>query len=174
MHRLLPLTFLLLLLVGCSGGMILSDAPAAAQGLPLSRPANFTLAVSIHAPQQARAATLPRSLRPGRYIVEPDGGLRSAGPRTPPFPPLTRQVSPQQMDQLWRQLRESGLLDPDHPARVDDPGAIAVSPDRAMAIVSVTFGDQRRTLRLLLDRSGEAAIAAERLTDRLAELAWVQ
>ena len=78
------------------------------------------------------------------------------------------------MDQVWRLVRDSELLDPDNPARVDDPSSIAVSPDRVMATVYMSGAGRRRTLRVLMDRGSPTAMAAEQLADRLAEMAWVR
>ena len=150
---------------------------AAEPSVPTSRPYDFTLAMTVYAPAGARAAQLPRSLRAGRYVVEPDGSLRAGlGERASAYPPLARQLTPEQMDQLWRLIRDSALLDSDNPARVEDPGAIAVSPGRAMATVYLGGAGvgPRRTLRVLLDRSSPTAVSTEQLADRLAELAWVE
>jgi hypothetical protein len=168
-----------LLLVILAGLVLPACSPApratAPELLSERRPADFTLAASVYAPPRARPADLPRSLRAGRFVVETDGWLRhGAGPRALPYPARTRQLSPHQMDQLWRLVRESGLLDPEHPAVVDDPGSIAAGHDRGLAVIYIAFAGERRTLRVLLDRTSEGAIEAERITDRLADLAWVQ
>ena len=170
MLRLLLLCFNVLLLCACSS----TPSAGVPEPLPSGRPADFTVAASVYAPPRARPADLPRSLREGRYVMESHGSLRyGAGERALPFPGRTRQLSPHQMDQLWRLVRDSGLLDPEHPAVVENPGSIAASPDRGMAVIYVVFGGERRTLRVLLDRTGAGATEAERIIDRLAELAWV-
>lgn len=158
-------------LSGCSS----APAPVVreAEAAPGPRPQDFTLAMTVYAP--AAAGALPRSLRAGRYVVEPDGSLRAGlGERAAAYPARTRQLTPGEMDQLWRLVRESALLDPDSPARVEDPGSIAVSPGRAMATVYIAGAGARRTLRVLLDRSSATAVSAERVADRLAEWAWVE
>jgi hypothetical protein len=157
---------------GCSSAapMVVREAAE----LPASRPADFTLAVTVHSPAGARQGALPRSLKAGRYVVEPDGSLRAAlGERAAAYPGLTRQLTPEQTDQVWRLVRESGLLDPANPARVDDPAGVSPA-ERGMAVIYVSFEGSRRTLRVPLDRLGPNALAAERVVDRLAELGWVE
>ena len=150
------------------------DARAA---VPRARPADFTLAATVLSRGSVEAKKLPRSLRPGRYIVEADGVLRAAtgpGATTTTFPGRTRQLTAEQFDSLWRDVRESGLLDPGNPARVDGPEAVGRVPERTTALLYAAYEGKRVTLRVPLDRSSEDAIAAERVVDRLAGLAWMR
>lgn len=179
------------LMAGCSGTGPLPRPQAGPP--PESRPEDFMLAVTVLGPgrgsgpvvkategetgQETIAATLPRSLRPGRYIVEADGALRAAlgpGAEATTYPPRTRQLSPRQVDLLWRLVRDSGLLDPTNPGRIEGPEEALRSPDRTMALFYVGYAGRRVMVRTLLDRSGEESLAAERVVDRLAELAWVR
>lgn len=163
-------------LAGCGSTPALP--PPKPVALPDARPADFTLAVTVLAPahDRARPADLPRSLQPGRYIVEPDGSLRVAlgpGSTVTTFPPRTRTLSPRQMDMLWRQVRDSGLLDPGNPGRITGPEEALRSRDRTTGLFYIAQEGNRATVRVLLDRS-EASLGAERLVDRLAELGWVK
>jgi hypothetical protein len=181
---------------GCGSTPRLPETAAAP--LPENRPRDFELAVTVLSPPGARdqadqselmdeegqfgpppgsGPKLPRSLRPARYIVEADAVLRVAegeGAKTTTFPLRTRQLSSRQFDALWRQLRQSNLLAPGNPARIDAPEDAIRSPDRTVALIYTSYESQRVTLRVLLDRRSEDAIAAERLVDRLAELAWIR
>lgn len=181
---------------GCSATPPLPETAAAP--LPDARPRDFELAVTVLSPPVAKAGVdeeelmdeagqfgppppsgprLPRSLRPARYIVEADGVLRVAegeGAKTTTFPLETRQLSSRQFDALWRQLRQTNLLASGNPARIDAPEDAVRSPDRTVALIYTSYESQRVTLRVLLDRRSEDAIAAERLVDRLAELAWIR
>jgi hypothetical protein len=162
----------LLLLSACSSAP--PPVERVAEDIPASRPPDFTLAMTVYAPAGTRPGQLPRSLKPARYIVEPDGALRAdARTKSVPYPPMSRRLAPEQMDQLWRMLRESALLDPANPARVDDPAGVAPA-DRSLATVYISYFSTRRTLRIPLDRSSETALAGERLADRLAEWAWIE
>jgi hypothetical protein len=168
---------MLLVLASLSVGCSSSPAPVrrAEAPAPQARPNDFTLAMSVYAPAGTQESKLPRSLKPGRYVLEPDGALRGgSGAKAPAYPPIARQLTPEQMDQIWRLVRDSELLDPDNPARVDDPSAISVSPDRVMATVYLAAAGTRRSLRVLMDRGSPTAMAAEQLADRLAEMAWVR
>lgn len=150
-------------------------APAAAP--PVERPADFVLAATVHAPANAAEAQLPRSLRPARYVVEVDGSLRAAighGSGEQTYPPITRVLTPRQADQLWRLVRDSGLLDPAHPGRVGDPASIPRPGNRFTALIWISYADQATALRVPLDRSPEWGLPAEQLIDRLADWAWVR
>lgn len=171
--RLIPI-LLAALLAACSGSPTVTPQY---EPPPDERPEDFTLAVTVLTPRELLRVDLPRSLRPARYIIEADGALRAAvgpGAGATTFPPRTRQLTAREFDGLWRQLRETALLDPGHPARVSDPETVTRAPDRTTALIYVSFEGTRRTLRVLLDRSSEDAVAAERLVDRLAELAWMK
>ena len=126
------------------------------------------------------AGQLPRSLRPARYVIEADSCLRAAvGPDADAttFPARTRQLTAAEVDGLWRQLRDSGLLDPASPARIEGPEPAAKAAGgstRPTALVYASFGDYRTTARVVLDRGGTEALDAERIVDRLAALAGVK
>ncbi len=145
---------------------------------PVERPQDLAIAATVFSPRvPLPASSLPRSLKPGRFVLEADGVLRAsrgAVLEASTFPPRVRQLSPRQSDQLWRLIRDSGLLDADNPNRISDPEAAARSGDHTTALLYVAFGGQRSTLRILLDRTTPDAIAAERVIDRLAELAWIR
>ena len=162
-------------LPACSSRAPVSQAQKAA--IPEDRPADFTLAMSVYSPASARVAgTLQRSLRPARYIVEPDGALRvatGAAARVSTFPPRARELTPRQMDQVWRLVRDTALLDPTNPARVEDPETVELSPDRTTATIYIAFADRRTSLRLLLDRGSDDALSAERIADHLASLGFI-
>jgi len=161
---------------GCGGPVRAVSVPVAV--IPESRPADFTLAVTVLGPARGQAeGELPRSLTPGRYIVETDGSLRvslGAGATARTYPPRTRQLTPRQMDLLWTGIRDSGLLDPGHPGRINWPEDAVRSADRTTSLFYVGHDGGRTTVRVLLDRTSEGAVAAERVVDRLAELGWVR
>ena len=159
---------------GCRGNGP-PPAPVVA-ALPDARPADFVLAATVYSPKGMAGVKLPRSLRAARYIVEADGVLRAGlgpGAQATTYPGQTRRLTAREFDALWRMVRESGLLDSASAWRVDDPEGITRASDRTTALVYVGYEGKRTTLRMLLDRSGPEAVAAERLIDRLAEWAWV-
>lgn len=156
-------------LAGCSS----TPSPAAAPlplNLPNTRPADFTLAATVYSPD---VPSLPRSLRPARYILGADGALRAASgapASEETFPPIRAQLTPTQIDELWQLVRGSDLLNPSHPARVRNPQAIPASFDAPTALLWISIADAATTLQVPLDRSGDAGLPAEQIVDRLA--AW--
>lgn len=147
-----------------------STPPPVAAPLPSTRPADFTLAATVYSPD---VPSLPRSLRPARYILGADGALRAASgapASEETFPPIRAQLTPTQIDELWQLVRGSDLLNPSHPARVRNPQAIPASFDAPTALLRISSGDAATTLQVPLDRSGDAGLPAEQIVDRLA--AW--
>jgi len=136
-------------------------------------PRDFVLGVTVVSPN---VSDPDRARRPARYIVEADGVLRASvgpGSSAETFPPRTRRLTPRQQDQLWRAVRETGLLAPDHPARVGNPSVVPPNPRRPGAIVYVAAGGDRRYWLVALDEDTPDAAGVRLLIDRLASLAWV-
>ncbi|MFN0131133.1 MAG: hypothetical protein ACKVW3_01150 [Phycisphaerales bacterium] len=144
------------------------------EALPERRPASFALDVLVQSPLPDGGG-LPRALRPARYILEPAGTLRvalGAGATREVYPPRTRQLSPVQIDALWRSIRDSAILHPANPARVDDADALAGSTMRTTATLEIFGGERPVAVRVAMDRGGPTSIAVESLIDELAALAW--
>jgi hypothetical protein len=160
------------LAMACAGAC----APARPDpALILDAPPDFSIAVTV-LPGDAPSDSIPRALRPARYLVEPDGVLRvSTQPasRAWSYPPATRQLTGREMDRLWRLVGPAGLLDPATPARLtraegaDAPGPVAV------AIIFAQFAGRREAYRTVLARADAQQVLAERLVDHLADLAWI-
>ena len=89
------------------------------------------------------------------------------------FPPVTRRIESEQVQQLWRFVRDAGLLDPDHPDRIDPAPAYDVLDGRIVAIVTISRAGERHTFALALDRPTFDKGAGRTLVDRLARLAWI-
>lgn len=143
--------------------------------LPDERPEDLSMAATVFAPRVALPdVELPRAFMPGRYIIEADGVLRAGQGDGPAFPRRVRQLTPRQSDQLWRLVRDSGLLDEANPNRVSDPDSLVRSGDRTTALLYIAYAGNRATVRVAMDRSNADAFAAERIVDQLAELAWVK
>jgi hypothetical protein len=165
---------LVLMLGGCVG-QERREVPVA--DVPEAVPADFALGLTVYSP--ARLAedvrSLPRALRPARYVLEADHLLRVAigsGATPTTFPPATRQLDDEQVQRLWSLLRLSGVLDPDATVAIANVETYMPRHDRTTAVMSVTNTGKRRAVRVVLDRSTRQAILIEQLTDKLAELAW--
>jgi len=142
-----------------------------------TRPDDFSIAATILAPEDdpRSGRGLPRSLRPARYIVDPDGILRaSVGPGSRPatIPPPTRQLTVAQLDHLWTLARDARLLE--SAAQVHNPDLAPPAPGLSVAIVEFAEAGRRAAVRIPLDRASTDSLAAEELIDHLAELAWVR
>lgn len=168
MHRLLVLS-LLLLPASCRSRI--PDPSALAE-----RPDDFVVAAAVYTPALKPEAirALPRAMRPARYLVEADGVLRAAvgpGSDNNTFPPPTRQLTVDQVDRLWRIIRDSGLLEPTSPYLVDN--AESVPFDRPTTILYVAYLGGRTYLQVPLDRADPESLATERLLDQMAAYAWI-
>jgi hypothetical protein len=136
-------------------------------------PSDFTLELTVYAPPPVgdNARTLPTS-RPARYVMEADGVLRVAvggGVNEKTFPDQTRQLTAAEVDRLWQDLRDSGLLDAEHPSRVSSAAGIGPPGHDTVYVLSYSAAGRRGTLVVRPSESG-----ARRLVDRLTRLAWIQ
>lgn len=159
-----------LLLAACSAGPSRSPAQAAMRGD--EPPEDFVIGVTVLGP--APTDSTARATRPARYIVQPDWILHAVqGPATDrTFPGQTRQLTHDQAQRLWWDLRDSGLLDP---ARTTGASPVPDGPLGApVYLISYSVGGTKRVLMIDAAKAPpDDAAAARRLTDRLAALAWI-
>lgn len=169
----IPLCTAALSLPACSTAQYADDA------LPDGAfPSDFWIAVTVMGPlREGGAAALPRSQRPGRYIIEADWILRAAlgpGARPDVFPAQTRQLTQAQMYDLWRLLQSTGLSNTESPLRSFlEPDAKALA-GRTVYIVVWHARGRHRTLLIEGESGDPQAIAeARKITDAIAALAWI-
>lgn len=142
-------------------------------------PRDFSISVTVFNPEvddRTPDREIERALRPARYVVQPDAVLRSAvGPGVRPtmYPPYTRQLVERQVDQIWRAVRDSGLLEPAQPTRIDSVDTYLPPPTGPTAVLEVAAAGERRAFSVPLDTGDAEAIAVRQLVDRLAALAWL-
>ncbi|MEM9065432.1 MAG: hypothetical protein AAGB51_08085 [Planctomycetota bacterium] len=185
-------------LVGCSKPQILlPEDPPPDPMLALDEPpADFALAVTVYSPAMRNLDEVPRVLRPARYVLEPDGILRTSvgpGAREDTFPPITRRLTQEQVRLLWLAVRDAPLLGVGSPIRVEsgaaaEPLALAVTdpasttepdgPGASTAVVYFARLGEREWFSIRLDGPGVeatplATLAARELVERLAELSWM-
>ena len=155
-------------LTACSSTPEAADAPLP----PSSAPSDFSLALTVYAPASAHNnPRVPAWRRPARYVIQTDQVLRAAvGPGVSQdlLPPQTRQLQPAQVERLWADVRDGGLLAADHAGRVPTLAGFEPIPKATTLVVSVTGAGERRTLVLGADDG-----AGRRVAERLAQYAWV-
>ncbi|MFM9994927.1 MAG: hypothetical protein ACKVU4_03900 [Phycisphaerales bacterium] len=138
------------------------------------RPEDFTIAVAVHGVRGVRGA--PRAVRPARYVFEADGTLRYVGSSADRgWPPPIRTLPPSVQDEFWRLVRDSGLLERDHPARVYGP--VSTDPmtvEGPVAVFDIAYAGAQARARVPLNGGSDESVLAERILDRLADLAWVR
>ncbi len=175
----LGLSLLLSLLLGGCASHGSMDSEAA--------PDDFVLGVTVYDLPSADpisstdTSQLPRAVRPARYVIEADGVLRAShGTAASPsdFPPMTRRLTPEQIDRLWTLTRATGV----YPGAEGAPGAgEQVGPvagyeppmGRITALIESFAAGQRASTALPIDSDDQRASPVRALTDALAELAWV-
>jgi hypothetical protein len=141
-------------------------------------PADFAIAATVYVPASdapAGSPPPPRALRPARYVLDPDLVLHAAvGPGLDEmsYPPQTRRLRQRDADRLWRIVRDSGLLEPGSPQRVAAPEVYRPRPDRATAVLTVSYAGERRSYRVVMEESGDSGPGRE-VVEELAELAWM-
>ncbi len=176
--RLIPLALLACLtLAACSSTPTVRPEPEPIV-LPESAPDDFALSVTILGPETepAEIDAAPRTQRPARYIIEPDGILRAAiGPGATPrvYPGQTRQLSPAQVQRVWRLTANTGLLDGDSLTRIDNTEIFFPGRERTTALVYVRQGGVGSHFAVRLPVGDAESPGVAQLVDQLAELAWV-
>jgi len=160
---------------GMLSGMVPVESSAAT---PEQMPDDFTLSITVRAPgvDEAVLAGRPRSERPGRYIIEPDGVLRAAiGPGATPrvFPGQTRRLDDRQMDRLWRLVLETGLLEPGSITRIENTETYFPYPGRSTALISITAEGQTTYFAVRLPVGDAPSRATAQLIEAIADLAWI-
>lgn len=149
-------------------------------------PPDFALAVTVLRPvplgalinARTQDSSRPTVQRPARYVVEADAILRVAigyGATEKTFPPETRQLTAAEFAGLWRMLKSSPLVDPDHPDRTGKPPPLEEfcreTEGRGGYAVAFAIAGEHRVLAI--DEASPAAKDARELVARLLELAWV-
>lgn len=161
---------------GCAGAPMEDAAPRAGASASLSRPSDFTLAVTVRGASSARSvrggggppAPVPPGLRPARYVMEADGVLRAAlgpGATDDTFPAATRRLDPADLDRLWVIVARAGWLDAE-PQGVAWSAPVGDVPTAGTTIAVSGHGAQRTIVTSRGDASGRA------LAEALAGLAW--
>ncbi len=148
-------------------------------------PDDFWLSITILGPVRtspAAYAILPRSLRPGRYIVEPDRVLRVAlgtGAKDAYFPPQTRQLTRLEFAELWQVAAGAGgagFLDAGHPNAANGNGEVDPETIEGKTVYVIsTHGAARRQL-IVLETDPECGPACEKaksVVEWMAGKAWV-
>ncbi len=162
------------LLVGCSSGSKKPDPIALTEP-----PDDFALGVTVYRPglPESQVDALPRSLRPARYVVEPGGILRASvgtGSDQETYPPITRQLSPAEVDQLWRAVQGTGLLEEGSTAEIGGPHEYEPLRGRSTAMLYIAYVKQSNYYAVPLDAGDEYGIASRELVERLARLSWIR
>ncbi|MCL4743401.1 MAG: hypothetical protein KJZ54_14490 [Phycisphaerales bacterium] len=145
-----------------------------------SAPADFTLSVTVLSPAGsiADADRLPPRSRPTCYLVEPDGSFRVAvGPAASPavFPPLARHLTREQVERVWTLARDAGVLDADHPGRVQNVETfVRPAGDATVALIYAGFAGSQRHTAVSLDAPDAHAASLAPLIDELNALAWMR
>lgn len=153
-----------------------------------SMPPDFAVAVTVQVPEAqadtwiADPTAQPRSLRPGRYILEPDDLLRvSVGPGSNPatFPVFRRTLDDQQIETVWACIRDSGWLDKHKgadpmAARAAFVDAANLPPVAEPTAMIYLCADGHRTYFVAPLESSADAEPARKLIDTLADLAWIE
>ncbi len=177
------LALLALTLSSCATAPREPDLAPARPAAPVAAtpPDDFRIGITLLGPLRAASATaaLPRSLRPGRYVVEPDRVLRvslGAGAQETSFPPQTRRLTPAEFAQLWQAANSAGFLDAAHPNLATGSGEVDPETIQGKTVYVITTHAASRRELLVMETDPECAQRCEQakgVVDWLAEKAWM-
>lgn len=145
-------------------------------------PDDFWVSATVLGPVRTASATnaLTRALRPGRYVVEPDRGLRAAlgvGAMETSFPPQTRLLTRTEFAELWTLVNSAGLLDAGHPNVATGNGTIDPETIQGKTVYVLTAHANGRREMVILEvdpECGEWCGKAKGVVDWLGGKAWVK
>jgi len=161
-----------------AGVFLLGAASCAAKRTPAraidDAPADFSVHARVSAVRDWNDET-PIELRPSHYILEPGGTLRAAiGPGSEDqYPPFAARLQPNEVERLWRLVRDSGLLEEGNPIRVSASEQFTI-PGRTNADMVVTFQGQRWRFRTTLEAGTPESAAVRRIVSQFAAEAHIQ
>lgn len=124
--------------------------------LPDRRPSDFTLGVVVMGTDESD----PTSRKPARYIIEPDGSFRASvgsGSSTSTYPPFTRRLEPDQLDQVWDLVRA-----------IDLDNAMNDAPAKLGYIIEIRSSRTQREWSFSIEPGSTMD-----LVEHLADLAWI-
>ncbi len=145
-------------------------APRPAEA-PDRRPPDFTLALSVHAPD---GPVRRPGQRAARYAVTPDGWLRAAiggDAAADAHPPLARRLTPRERDELWSMVRAADPHGVPDAMRIPGPEVFQAPSGRRVYLVELTAAG-RRTAVAVPEGDPDTAPFLD-LADRLAAWSWV-
>ncbi len=170
----------MVLLAGC-GSTARPEGAGDARMVSAMPPDDFWVSATVLGPVRTASATsaLARALRPGRYVVEPDRGLRAAlgvGAMETSFPPQTRLLTRTEFAELWTLVNGAGLLDAGHPNVASGNGTIDPETIQGKTVYVLTAHANGRREMVILEvdpECGEWCAKAKGVVDWMGGKAWM-
>lgn len=170
-----------MVVVGVAGGCAGSGGDVV-EGRAAMPPDDFWVSVTVLGPVRTASAAnaLARGLRPGRYVVEPDRGLRvslGTGAMETTFPPLTRALTRGEFTELWSLVNGAGLLDTGHPNAAKGNGAIDPETIEGKTVYVMTAHANGRREMVILEvdpECGEWCGKAKGVVEWMGGKAWMK
>ena len=161
------------LFAGCAGPAARIEAGPGAAAVP----ADFLIGVTVVSPGEEG--------QPGsaRYIMEADWILRAVlgpGAHEGVYPARTRQLTLEQVQQVWAMVESSPLADPRSPYRTgvwdpDPESGDRRPPDHPVYLVFLAADGDRRLLAIDTATAPEQdVVVARTVAETLAAMAWVK
>jgi hypothetical protein len=170
------LAALILLTPALLGACAASPGPdgssdAAATPLPESRPADFTLGLTVYTPD---IPVRRPGQRAARYTVSPDGWLRTAigqGATASTHPPIARLLTPDQRDEIWSLLRAANPESVSPALTLPSPATFDTPSGRRVYLIEIHAQGRRTTLAMPEGEPETEPFIT--LADQLAAWSWI-
>ncbi len=159
--------------------------PVADRQAYIAVPPDFGLSVTVVGPDRSDAwlaltadqrKDVPESSLSARFIVEADGTLRTAtgpGATDELYPGQTRTLVRSQMLELWRTVRNHGLLTAEQSHGVKNPAMVMPSPGATTHVFSIYALGDRITIAIQADEPSRIGEGSRRLIRLLRDLSWL-
>lgn len=152
-------------------GLAACASPPSAAAFDESRPADFTLGLTVYTPE---TSVRRPGQRAARYAVSPDGWLRTAvgqGATNAMHPPIARHLTGEERDRLWSLLREASPESVTPALILPSPATFDAPSGRRVYLVEIHAQGRRTTLAMPEGEPETEPFIT--LADQLAEWSWI-
>jgi len=164
-----------LVTVALAGCTTTTDAPSAGDPLAVV-PEDLILDLRVLTPKPGLASSQQPIVRPGRFVLLPDGSLYAelnGLHKARDLPPFVRRLEARQRAEAWALINELGYADAPQADPIVNPILIDRPETGALYVLNLRGNQQQWMFRRRVADGEDRAAGMQRLTDWLTEIAWL-